>query len=232
MSESQLSLPITVSPKLTPPAIQRASTGPAQLSKILDPKPSISNFGYTRRHTVDVPVDVYDLAAEEAKRRTLARRSGDVWIESGHAIEGGSLLSRATEMLKPIPAMRVLTDTPRGSGVFARIRTSVVSMLPSRLSSYDEHAMRDIEDGEVQNGTIRISVTSPSRFERRQSRASSNMTDEPEVDFTLPSAEIQTAVQARISASPSFCYIRPDSGTFGRRERYDVDWLSAGILPK
>ena len=231
MSESQLSLPISVSPKLTPPVAQRSSTGPAQLSKLLDPKPSISNFGYNRRHTVDAPVSVYEIAAEEAKRRTLARRSGDVWIEAGHAIEGGGLLARATEMLKPVPAMRVLSDASRGPGVFTRLRGGVVSMLPIRSSGYGEHSVHDPEYGGAQDSPIRISITSPSEFERRRSQAASSTSDEPEVDSILPSAEIQTAIQARVSASPTYCYIRPDNGP-GPSGGYGVDWLTAGILPK
>ncbi|WWD21923.1 hypothetical protein CI109_106411 [Kwoniella shandongensis] len=156
-SESQLSLPISISPKLTPPAPKRASTmnlasSTTQLSKLIEPKPSLTTFQGTfavrspeRRHTVyGGGLDFKDLEAEERMRRIVARRSGDVWIEAGHAIEGGGMLSRVGEMIKPVPAMRVL-DAPlpgageaevgsRELGIMRKLRGGVVSMLPKRAS--------------------------------------------------------------------------------------------------
>ena len=225
LSESQLSLPISVSPKLTPPAAKRSSTVPSRMSKLLEPKPSISNFGYDRdsRHQSG--------NEDEAMRRTLARRSGDVWIESGHAIEGGGLIARAAEMLKPVPAMRVLCEaapTVRGADVLTRLRGGVVSMLPKRWSGYDEFPMRDVEGG--QTSSITISVTSPSKFERQTSRIPSYVSDGEQLgDMTMPSVEIRTATRARMSSGPTFFYGRAERAP---QDDYDVDWLTAGVLPK
>jgi hypothetical protein len=112
-SESQLSLPCTISPKLTPPA----RSGPnvplgEKWSSLLEHKPSISNFGYQapltkekghRRHTVYGGLSAQDVAAEESMRKTLARRSVDIWLEAGHAKPPGNILERAAEMIRPHP---------------------------------------------------------------------------------------------------------------------------------
>lgn len=230
MSESQLSLPITISPKLTP-AEKRVSTLPPQMSRLLEAKPSVSNFGYNRdhrRHTAYETSGLRDLDAEEAMRRMLARRSGDVWIEAGHAVEGGDILSRAAEMMKPTPALCVLDSTPRSDGLLTRLRGGVVSMLPNRLS-YPHYTNRDIEEGGHQISPIEISITSPSKSEHRQSHAESMITDEAAIDFSLPRVEIATARLGRMSASPTIYYGRPESAV---PERYDVDWLTAGVLPQ
>ncbi|WWC59032.1 uncharacterized protein I303_101578 [Kwoniella dejecticola CBS 10117] len=156
-SESQLSLPSSTSPKLTPPAPKRASTmnlASPTLHKMIEPKPSLTTFlgstrGQGRRHTVYGGLTFDDIQAEENMRKTLARRSGDVWISSGHAIEGGGLLSRATEMLKPVPAMRVLENTrPKRSneGTLRRMRGGVVSMLAKRASGlFQQNTENDVE---------------------------------------------------------------------------------------
>ncbi|WWC87315.1 uncharacterized protein L201_002204 [Kwoniella dendrophila CBS 6074] len=153
-SESQLSLPLSISPKLTPPAPNRASISRSNLNnvssptiqKMIEPKPSLTTFIHTptnksnhRRHTVyGGGLTFEDIQADENMRKTLARRSGDVWIQSGHAIEGGGFISRATEMLKPVPAMRVLESTKRQNNnerTAQNSRNGIVSMLAKRASS-------------------------------------------------------------------------------------------------
>jgi hypothetical protein len=245
---SELSLPISISPKLTPPAPKRASTAAFALgervSKLVEPKPSISNFGYTYTNTRQRPHTIYglcptirDLDAEEAMRRTLARRSGDVWIESGHAVESGGLWSRATEMLKPVPALRVLGDLPRGEGMLTRLRGGVVSMLPKRRTGVDEEfgmgqfddPPRRIQEEEVHAdpSPIRINIESPSKYDRRFS-ATSVFEDavgegdgEGDVEVEVE-AEVQYATKGRMSASPTF-YYAPGHG--------QLDWFTRGVLP-
>jgi hypothetical protein len=237
ISESQLSLPISISPKLTPPAPKRESTVALneRLSKLIEPKPSISNFGYDRkghgdrRHTVYGNPTERDAGEMEAMRRILARRSGDVWIESGHAVEGGGLWSRATEMLKPVPALRVLDDRPRAAGVLTRLQGRVVSLLPKWHSQVDEeHALGQFDDApqaiveeEVNppnESPIRINIESPSKYERRVSAA---------VIEGESVGEVQVARKGRMSPSPTFFCGQPGSAS-----GYQLDWLTAAVLPK
>jgi len=227
MSEAELSIPAVISPKLTP-VEKRVSIAPARMTNLLEPKPSVTNFGYNRRHTVHEATDLHDIDQEEAMRRTLARRSGDVWIESGHAVEGGGILSRAAEMIKPTPAMRVLDSHPRPSSLLNRLRGGVVSMLPEGLS-YDNFARHHLEDGGDQNSPIQIQIISPSKSENRPSTAISMVSEDTGMDMSA-NAEIVTAKKGRISASPSFTFGRRDSGA--SEDRYDVDWLTAGVLPR
>lgn len=194
VSDSQLSLPISLSPKLTPMA-ERRHTMNDGLSKLLEPKPSVANFGFARPSTaLGVSRDADE---EEAMRRTLARRSGDVWLGAGHAIEGGGILSRAAEMIKPVPAMRVLDPRPREK----QKRTSEQDILMPE-----------------------ISISSPSKYDRRASAISAVTTCENDQTMASAevSAEIQTAKYGRMSKSPTYFYA----------PGYDVDWMTAGVLPK
>ena len=212
MNESQLSLPVTISPKLTP-AEKRVNASQPQVKQSIEPKPSISNFGFAkpqyehRRHTVYGSTEMLNLADEEVMRRTLARRSGDVWIESGHAVEGGGLLSRATEMLKPIPAMRVLEANRNQDDILTRLRGGVVSMLLKRIS-YDNFRYPRTDEG-VSKSPIRINITTPSKAERRSSQALSIGSEEQSPE--PPLAEISIARMGRMSASPSFFYAESHS---------------------
>ena len=72
---------------------------PTRMSHLLQPKPSVSNFGYNRH---------VDNRAEEAYRKTMSRYSGDVWREAGHTVETNNRWSRVGEMIKPVPALAVL----------------------------------------------------------------------------------------------------------------------------
>lgn len=222
-SESQLSLPVTMSPKLTPPVEKRHSRNP-RYGDLLEPKPSISNFGYDRGgrrpHTM-YEAAKWDAAAEAKLRKTMARRSGDVWIENGHAIEGGGLFARAAEMIKPYPALRVLDSLPDQPAALKRLRGGVMSMLgPKKPSDREEnHAMANMT-------APTISISSPSKYDRRASAIST--AEGEEIDRTMASgelcAEIQTAVYGRMSQSPTF-YCGPDP------ELYHTDWLTANVLP-
>lgn len=228
LSESQLSLPITVSPKLTPPAEKRSTMMNDTLARLLGPKPSISDFGYDRRQR---PHTVYgnaqrDPQAEQKLHQVMARRSTDLWLERGHAIEGGGIISRVTEMLKPYPAMRVLDSIPERPDTLTRLRGGVMSMIAKRKSNYDEeHSM-------VNMGAPSISITSPSKYDhRRVSGISSAEGGDYDYDQTMGSAElsaeIQVAQYGRMSRGPTVL-CGPDHG---RADSYDVDWLGSQILP-
>lgn len=224
-SESQLSLPVTMSPKLTPPVEKRHSKN-TKFGTLLEPRPSISNFGYDRGgrrpHTM-YEAAKWDAEAEGRLKRTLARRSGDVWIEKGHAIEGGGLLSRAAEMIKPYPALRVLDSLPEQPAALKRLRGGVMSMLaPRRNDRTESHAMANVTAPE-------ISISSPSKYDRRISGISTADGEVEDVDRTAASAElaveIRTALYGRMSKSPTFQY---GPG----HESYDLDWLSSRVLPR
>lgn len=214
-----------MSPKLTPPVEKRHSRNP-RYGNLLDPKPSISNFGYDRGgrrpHTVHEAA-MWDAEAETKLKRTLARRSGDVWLEDGHAVQGGGLLSRAAEMIKPYPALRVLESIPDQPAALKRLRGGVMSMLGPRKSNQDEeHAMGNM-------AAPAISISSPSKYDRRFSGISSlEAVDGEEIDRTMASAElsaeIQTALYGRMSKSPTF-YCGAD------QDLYHTDWLTANVLP-
>ncbi|WVR04351.1 hypothetical protein IAU60_001352 [Kwoniella sp. DSM 27419] len=266
LSDSQLSLPITVSPKLTPPAPNRASAidiASPTIAKKLEPKPSLTTFvaatrSPVRRHTIYGGLSLKDLEAEEAMRKTLARRSGDVWIESGHAIEGGNRLSRAAEMLKPVPAMRVLDSQPKvkDPATLRSLRGGVVSMLvkrASRLFESDYNGMALAEAGEADHDQgvtasparsgIAISIIAPSPERRRSrltSQSGSSIGDEVEGE-SEPSwqsqAQIGMAQRGRMSSGPKYIFANGEadqwSSTSHRAhdEGYELDWMTAGVLP-
>ena len=167
----------------------------------------------------------WNAEAEAKSKKILARRSGDVWLEEGHAIEGGGLLSRAAEMMKPYPALRVLESLPEQPAALKRLRGGVMSMLAPRRSCRDEeHAMSSVAPA--------ISISSPSKYDRRPISGISTLEavdgEELDVDRTMArtelSAEIQTAVYGRMSQSPTF-YCGPD------QDMYHTDWLTAKVLP-
>lgn len=227
LSESQLSLPITVSPELTPPAEKRTTMMNDTLARLLGPKPSVSDFGYDRRprpHTVYGDAQ-RDAQAEQKLIHVMARRSTDLWLEQGHAIEGGGIISRVTEMLKPYPAMRVLdSQIPARPDPLTRLRGGVMSMI-ARKSHYDEeHSMANM-------GAPSISITSPSKFDRRRVSGISTAEGDYDYDQTLGSAElsaeIQVAQYGRMSRGPTVLC----GPGHEKADGYDVDWLGSQILP-
>lgn len=269
---SELPLPVSISPKLTPPNDRRMSVPTGRLSHFLEAKPSISNFGHARPlrarpHTIiglnqvggmnDVDKALRDEIAERQVRGNQSRQSGDVWIEHGHAVVPGNRLSRTAEMLKPVPAMVVLDRMPRETGqssssAMKKLRGGVVSMLPGRISAMIQD---DLQDQDVPPSPIAINIESPSKHERRQQRFSmvSDITEgnsddaigdyrgnatadtEGERMTTLRSAEIHVAQKGRMSHGPAFIYNRSTSrasSRHGQDEGYELDWLTAGVLPK
>ncbi|WVW78895.1 hypothetical protein I302_100858 [Kwoniella bestiolae CBS 10118] len=272
LSESQLSLPLSISPKLTPPAPKRASTmnlASPTLTKMIEPKPSLTSFiGHSkspeRRHTVYGGLTFQDMQAEEDLRKTLARRSGDVWIQHGHAIEGGGMISRATEMLKPVPAMRVMEDTRRRNddGTMKKMRGGVVSMLAKRASSlFHSQPNENIELGQFEDAEmsfndigasparsgIAISIIAPSPDKRLSKATAAGKTtssystgdgetalgQEPEIDASYGTAEIGMAKRGRMSNGPMFIFgkDRDTEVGKGKEDGYELDWLTAGVLP-
>jgi len=229
LSESQLSLPITVSPKLTPPAEKRTTMMNDTLARLLGPKPSVSDFGYDRRprpHTVYGDAQ-RDAQAEEKLKYVMARRSTDLWLEQGHAIEGGGIISRVTEMLKPYPAMRVLdSQIPARPDTLTRLRGGVMSMIAKRKSNHDEeHSMANM-------GAPSISITSPSKFDRRRVSGISTAEGDYDYDQTMGSAELSAEIQVarygRMSRGPMVLC----GPGHERKDSYDVDWLGSQILPR
>lgn len=261
-SESQLSLPATISPKLTPPVRQPTANVPLgeKWNSLLGHKPSISSFGYRaptlstsghRRHTVygSGALRASDLAAEDNMRKTLARRSVDIWLEAGHAKPPGNLFERATEMIKPTPALRIMqgpSERNGGQGVLERLRGGVVSMLPKRVSLQggSDIAMTPRRssrygdaDEEAPSSPITIHITSPSKYERRQSGLTREVSADPSFEETgsgdvdgIGEGEIQTATRARMSASPTYFFGRERavSGV----DHVELDWLQSAILPQ
>jgi hypothetical protein len=154
----------------------------------------------------------------------MARRSTELWLEDGHAIEGGGLFSRVAEMLKPYPAMRVLDSIPERPDTLTRLRGGVMSMIAKRKSTYDE------ELSMANMGAPSISISSPSKYDRRVSGASTSdgMGGDYDMDQTMGSAElsaeIRTAQYGRMSRGPA--YICASDG-----DSYEIDWLAAEILP-
>ncbi|WWD08100.1 hypothetical protein V865_006211 [Kwoniella europaea PYCC6329] len=264
LSESQLSLPLSISPKLTPPAPKRASTmslASPTLSKMIEPKPSLTTFiGSGRRHTVYGGLTLAEMQADEDMRKTLARRSGDVWISNGHAIEGGGFISRATEMLKPVPAMRVLEDTRRrdDDGTMKKMRGGVVSMLAKRASSlFHSQTREDIELGQFEDADgelsfdkgmtpasparsgIAISIIAPSP-EKRLSKAtavtrtgSSYSTGEGENEPEIDASygTAEIGMAKRGRMSNGPMFIFGIDKEKRIENGYELDWLTAGVLP-
>lgn len=109
------------------------------------------------------------------------------------------MFARAAEMLKPVPAMRVLGSPQEGT--LTRMRGGVVSMLPRRISGLFEPSVE-----------IKVTSASPEKSRRAITHGSDH-------------AEIQTATRARMSSSPTFIYGPTE------QPEYELDWLSAGILP-
>jgi hypothetical protein len=263
-TESQLSLPCTISPKLTPPVRRVASIVPLgeKWTSLLEPKPSISSFGYqaptlgahineNRRHTMHGNAAASDRAAEECMRKTLARRSVDIWLEAGHAKPVGSVLERAAEMIRPHPALRILDGQrePAGEGMMRKLRGGVVSMLlmPKRYSQAGTQGVEmttprrtqsryaDAEEDEP-DSPITISITSPSKYERRQSGLARPYSTADTEDGTAEedtglevNGSIQTATRARISASPTYFFGKEQSRSV---ELDDLDRLQSAILPQ
>ncbi|WVQ68826.1 uncharacterized protein L199_007035 [Kwoniella botswanensis] len=264
LSESQLSLPLSISPKLTPPAPKRASTmnlASPTLSKMIEPKPSLTTFiGSGRRHTVYGGLTLAEMQGDEDMRKTLARRSGDVWISNGHAIEGGGFISRATEMLKPVPAMRVLEDTRRRNddGTMKKMRGGVVSMLAKRASSlFHSQTRDDIELGQFEDADgepsfdkgiapasparsgIAISIIAPSP-EKRLSKAtavtrtgSSYSTGEGENEPEIDASygTAEIGMAKRGRMSNGPMFIFGKDKEKRTENGYELDWLTAGVLP-
>ena len=223
LTNSQLSLPISLSPELTPPNHKRSSVPTARLSHILEPRPSLSNFGHNRPRPHTVYGTDADHIADEAMRRTMARRSSDVWIEAGHARQSDGRWSRTAEMLKPVPAMRVLgTERPQHA-TLTRFRGGVVSMLPKRWSGVESIPLQErlSNDNGMPASPVTIHITSPSKNGRRASGVS--YTNQEGVSS---STEIQVATKGRMRSSPKSFYDRD------REEGYEIDWMTAGVLPR
>ncbi|WWD00153.1 hypothetical protein V866_007061 [Kwoniella sp. B9012] len=265
LSESQLSLPLSISPRLTPPAPKRASTmtlASPTLSKMIEPKPSLTTFiGSGRRHTVYGGLTLAEMQADEDMRKTLARRSGDVWISNGHAIEGGGFISRATEMLKPVPAMRVLEDTRRRNddGTMKKMRGGVVSMLAKRASSlFHSQTRDDIESGQFEDADgelsfdkginpaspaksgIAISIIAPSPVKRlskstavtRTGSSYSTGEGENEPEIDASYGTAEIGMAKRGRMSNGPMFIFGKDKEKRTENGYELDWLTAGVLPR
>lgn len=217
MSESQLSLPVSISPKLTPPqpkvgSVSEIRSSKLNVSRLVYRNPSLTTYladdkdgsssclgriifadhSPQRRHTVYGNFTMRDLEVEEVMRKTLSRKSGDIWIQNGHAIEGGGFISRAAEMFKPVPAMRVLVNQPAvvdggKKDTVNTFRGGVVSMIAKRTSGFFEGRRLGLQPpaeaaektiGQYENactdGGASSSTCSPSNSPRSLSAINSN----------------------------------------------------------
>jgi len=100
-----------------------------------------------------------------------------------------------------------------------------MSMIAKRKSKYDEeHSMANMD-------APSISITSPSKFDRRYSGVSTAEGGDYDNDQTMGSAEfsaeIQIAQYGRMSRGPTVLC----GPGHGRADSYDVDWLGSKILP-
>lgn len=242
VNNSQLSLPVTMSPQLTPPEQRKPapnSPANARWSNILAPKPSLTGF---------------------QGQDGTNRRSGDVWIETGHARNDTNRLSRALEMLKPVPALQVLSSEPRReSWMKTKLRDGVDSIVGS-LRSIPVQA-----ESPPRPSNVTIEISSPSKFDRARERVQSGVESECDTTFaSVRQAQVQTAMRARMSSSPTFLFSKPkspvaktftveerpvnrrESWTIGKRVttpeaksrrrtvdlgEYELDWISATVLP-
>ncbi|KAL1408478.1 hypothetical protein Q8F55_005290 [Vanrija albida] len=258
MAEVDLPFPIDLSPKLTPPLKQpfRTDGGEVRTDKILRPKPSLTTFGFIprvpgysppsqlpfagpnqlRRHTMytGAEIDAVEKAAEKTLKNMHKRRSQEIWSETGQAKEGLGAAGRAMEMLKPVPALCVMEDSRRNSGMLRRLRGGIVSMLAGDVSVIDEEraiegtatqattqATTTVTQVTIQAATSATSQTaSPPPSHVRHSGISHDVHDSP--------AEIRTASVARLSASPSFVL-----GLEGQEDKVNthLGWLPAALLP-
>jgi hypothetical protein len=237
MAEVDLPFPLDLSPKLTPPLKQpfRTDGGQLRTDKVLRPKPSLTTFGFIprvpgysppsqlpftvakqRRHTMYGGAELELLKAAETTFKNMdKRRSQEVWCATGQAREGLSATGRAVEMLKPAPALCVMEDTRRNSGMLKRLRGGIVSMLAGDISVVDEE--KTIEGIATQ---LPAGVASPPHSTVRNSGMSQDAHDH--------AVEIRTASVARFSASPSFIL-----GLEGQEEKVNshLGWLPAALLP-
>ncbi|ODN75246.1 hypothetical protein L202_06438 [Cryptococcus amylolentus CBS 6039] len=275
-SESQLSLPVSISPKLTPPQPQRSSAdiNGKHMGKLVQQKPSLTTFLSTdgggsrvvtfegkspeRRHTVYGNLDLRDMEAEEVMRKTIARKSADVWFEEGHAVQGGGIFARAAEMLKPVPAMRVLEIQPKTRAHKDDIRShraGVVSMLAKRASSLFEGGWTGVHEEATSQGAettgryddasddasfisaksgVAVSVTGPSP-DKRASRLSRGHSCSSNGENESMPAQIHEAKRGRMSNGPMLIYnqrrVSERRRVSGKGDEYELDWLTAGVLP-
>ena len=173
----------------------------------------------------------------------MNRRSTDVWLEEGFAVAAPTRWSRTAEVLKPNPALCVLEPTGPSDSLLKKLRGGVVSMMPKRFSAiidnYQLNDIRSVNEDDVPSSPIAISITSPSKFDRRRASALSEVmthegdADEGEGATTVQTAEIQIATKGRMSVSPVVFCGRPGSAAIVRGEGgYDLDWMTAGVLPK
>lgn len=189
-----------------------------------------------RRHTVYGNFTMRDLEAEEVLRKTLSRKSGDIWIQNGHAVEGGGFISRTAEMFKTVPPMRILVNQPAVVGgkkdTVNNFRGGVVSMIAKRASGFFEGRRLSIQPpaeaaektiGQYEKACIdgASSTCSPSNFPRSLSAINFN-TERPishasghqsisstdEDSTTLPAAQIYCATRGRMSNGPTLIFGR------------------------
>jgi len=256
-SELSLPLPDTIG---SATVNEKQDVGPQpRTSHFVVPIPSVSSLDSDRTlrpytvHGLNVAQDQLQRRMrdrlEEARLRTrMHRRSTDVWLEEGLAVEGGSRWSRTAEMLKPRPALCVL-DAPRPrEGVLSKLRGGVVPMMPKRFSVVmDNHQLKNLrhaDDNNIPLSPLAVNSDPPSNIidHRRASRLSDAATNGDGLDgdsaeaagnTSAQLAEIQIATKGRMSVSPVIFSSRPGSTAIVKEQSgYELDWMTAGVLPK
>lgn len=249
---------MSISPKLTPPqaklgSVSEIHNSKLNVSRLAHRRPSLTTYvtadkdgslshpgritfadrSPKRRHTVYGNFTMRDLEAEEAMRKSLSRKSCDVWIQNGHAIEGGGFMSRAAEMFKPVPAMRVLVNQPldaRKRDTVKNFRGGVVSMIAKRTSGFFEGRRHSIlthaeatgkTRGQYEEASTINGASSPcSPANSFRSLSATNFDTERPISHTsghqsvnstgegstLPAVQIYRATRGRMSNGPTLIF--------------------------
>ena len=104
-------------------------------------------------------------------------------------------------------------------------------MMPNRLSGYSgTEPGWNQGDGEVPASPITIHITSPSKHDVRANRASvQSGVSMDDSGASFPSAQIQHAKRGRMGAGPTLVLGKQKTED---DEGYELDWMTAGVLPK
>lgn len=198
---------------------------------------SATNLSLAGRTALDLRRHTIHLAAAQTVLRDMdRRRAADLWLETGHARDFGSTngIRRAAEMLKPVPALVVLSgstvpekterSTDRSAGMLSRLRGGIVSMLPQRRHAGITTAQ---VSAPIPLPVIVTSASSPQSSKRSHRRNSTSITD----DGAGAEVEIHVATRAHRSPSPSLLLAHNRASRQPGQGALQLDWITGHVLP-